>query len=245
MYPQLNLDIQLRVEFRLSNFITDSPQAVELKAQLTQIIELPADQPILIYGEPGCGKSHLLQSVCHIADQQGINAGYLPLAQLANTTPDLLTNLGELELLCIDDIHTIAGQADWERALFNLYNQSREHQRRLLFASRLRPAECGFNLDDLTSRLGWGVIYALPALDDHHKKSLVQQRGKELGLTFDEPTCDYIMQRCDRQTSRLMQFLDQLDQHSLAGQRRITIPLVRELIQLLPEQPSVSRSGRP
>jgi len=231
MYLQLNLDIQLRVEFRLYNFIADSPPAIELKQRLEQLENLRADQAIVIVGESGSGKSHLLQSACHLAGELDLTSCYLPLGEIQPATPDLLSGLDHLDLICIDDIHAIASQPAWETALFNLYNDCRERQCRLLFASRLRPTECGFQLADLTSRLGWGLMYALPTLNDQQKKALVNQRGKELGLTFDEATCDYIMQRCHRQTNQLMQFLDELDRHSLAGQRRITVPLVREVIE--------------
>ena len=230
MYPQLNLDIQLRVEFRLDNFIAAAPAAIELQQRLSQLTALREDQPLFIHGDHGAGKSHLLQSACQLAGELEFSCCYLPLTEITQATPNLFTNLEQLDLICIDDVHTLAGQPDWETALFNLFNHCRDQQCRLIFASRLRPTECGFQLADLTSRLGWGVVYALPNLDDSHKRMLVNQRAKELGLTFDEATCDYIMQRCHRQTGQLMQFLDQLDQHSLAGQRKITIPLVREVI---------------
>ncbi|MEL0082509.1 MAG: DnaA regulatory inactivator Hda [Gammaproteobacteria bacterium] len=230
MQTQLNLDIQLRVASRLNNFITGSPQAQELKTRLEQLIELPREQPIFIYGAPGSGKSHLLQGTCHLARQQGIVAGYLPLSELTRTTPDLLASLSQLELLCVDDVHSVGGHGEWENALFNLYNESQQQQRLLIFAGQYRPADCGIELADLSSRLSWGLIYALPALDDQQKKLLVKQRGDDLGLAIDEATCDYIMLRCDRETGKLMQFLDRIDQHSLAKQRRITVPLVRELL---------------
>ncbi len=231
MYPQLNLDIQPRVEFRLSNFIGATAQTSELLQKLANLQSLSADQPLLIYGEAGAGKSHLLQSACHLAGELNYACSYLPLGELATSTPELLAGLDQLDLLCIDDLHLIAGQPQWELGLFNLYNECREHGCRLLFASQRRPVDCNFQLDDLTSRLGWGLIYALPELNDEQKKTLVQKRAHQLGLTFDAATCDYIMARCHRQTSKLMQFLDQLDEHSLAGQRRITIPLVRDVIQ--------------
>ena len=230
MYPQLNLDIQLRVDFRLSNFIAAAPVAIELHHRISQLTALRADQPLFIHGEQGSGKSHLLQSACQLAGELALNCCYLPLTEIPHPNPDLFTDLEQLDLICVDDVHTLAGQPEWESALFSLYNRCRDQQCRLIFASRMRPADCGFQLADLASRLAWGVVYALPSLDDSHKKQLVNQRGKALGLTFDTATCDYILQRCHRQTVQLMEFLDQLDRHSLAGQRKITIPLVREVL---------------
>lgn len=230
MAQQLPLDIHPRVDHRLDNFLTSSSRARELVEKLTNPALLEADEAIVIYGEAGAGKTHLLQGLCQLAGDLGMRCGYLPLSQLKQTSPAVLEGLEQLDLVCIDDIHTIAGSSEWERGLFNLFNLSRESNCKLLLTSQQRPADSYFKLADLTSRLDWGLVYALPNLDQEQRKQLFQQRAIELGLTVDEATCNYILQRQQRQTSSLMAFLDRLDQHSLADQRRITIPLVRELI---------------
>ena len=230
MAQQLPLDIHLRVDHRLDNFLTSSSQARELVEKLTDPALLEIDEAIVIYGETGAGKTHLLQGLCQLAGDLGMHCGYLPLSQLKQTNPAVLEGLEQLDLICIDDIHSIAGNNEWERGLFNLFNLSRQSSCRLLMTSQQRPADSSFKLADLTSRLDWGLVYALPNLDQEQRKQLFRQRATELGLTVDEATCNYILQRQQRQTSNLMAFLDRLDQHSLAGQRRITIPLVRELI---------------
>ena len=232
MAQQLPLDIHLRVEHRLDNFLTSSAQAQELVEKLAAPTLLKADEAIVIYGENGAGKTHLLQGLCQLAGDLDISCGYLPLNDLRRAGAGILEGLDQLDLICIDDIHCIAGNAEWERGLFNLFNLSRQHHCQLLMTSQQRPADSHFELADLTSRLTWGLIYPLPNLDQHERKQLLLQRALELGLSLDESACDYILQRSQRQTSSLMDFLDQLDQHSLADQRRITIPLIRELMQI-------------
>ena len=231
MARQLPLDIHLRVEHRLDNFLTSSPQARELVEKLTEPALLKAEEAIVIYGANGAGKTHLLQGLCQLASDLNLSCGYLPLTDLIQAGPAMLEGLEQLDLVCIDDIHTIAGNSSWESGLFSLFNLSRQSQCRLLMTCQQRPTETNFKLADLTSRLTWGLVYALPNLDDQQSKQLLLQRAVELGLSLDEAACDYILQRSQRQTSSLMSFLDQLDQLSLADQRRITIPLIRELIQ--------------
>ncbi len=231
MAQQLPLDIHLRVEHRLDNFLTSSTQAQELVEKLTEPTLLQADEAIVIYGESGAGKTHLLQGICQLAGDLDMRCGYLPLSHLKQAGPAILEGLEQLDLICIDDIHAIAGDGPWELGLFTLFNLCRQHRCRLLMTSQQRPTETAFELADLTSRLNWGLVYVLPNLGHQQSKQLLLQRADELGLNLDGPACDYILQRSQRQTGNLMNFLDQLDQYSLADQRRITIPLIRELMQ--------------
>jgi DnaA family protein len=64
------------------------------------------------------------------------------LAQLLDRGVELLDNLEQYELVCIDDLHVIAGKADWEEALFHLFNRLRDSGRRLLIAASTRRVSC-------------------------------------------------------------------------------------------------------
>ncbi|MBL4622321.1 MAG: ATP-binding protein, partial [Immundisolibacteraceae bacterium] len=126
MAQQLPLDIHLRVDHRLDNFLISSNQARELVEKLADPAQLSANEAILIYGATGTGKTHLLQGLCQTAGNLKMRCGYLPLRDLKQASPAVLEGLEQLDLLCLDDIHTIAGDNEWERGLFNLFNLSRQ-----------------------------------------------------------------------------------------------------------------------
>jgi DnaA family protein len=153
---------------------------------------------------------------------------YLPL-HLA-LEPEILGGLDAVELLAVDDVERVAGVDEWERALFVLLNGVTERRRGLLLAARAAPAAVGFRLPDLASRAGGAVGYRLKALDDGER--LVAQRGHAAarGLELERAAAEYLLARVDRDMAGLGLWLERLDRASLAEQRKITIPFIRELL---------------
>ena len=49
--------------------------------------------------------------------------GYVPLDKRAYFVPEVLDGMEQLALVCIDNIECIAGDEEWEMAIFNLYNR--------------------------------------------------------------------------------------------------------------------------
>lgn len=180
----------------------------------------------------GLGKTHLLQAACQRRGAAGGPVAYLPLADLAGLQPSALSGLEQLDLIAVDDIDAIAGDADWEAALFHLINDARATGARLLFAARQTPAELGVALPDLTSRLAWGPVLRLAALDDDEKRDALAARADELGLTLPPAVADYLMRHCQRDFAGLLARLAELDRASLATGRRLTIPFVRRVLAL-------------
>ncbi len=196
---------------------------------------IQCQQPfIYLWGPPGSGKSHLLQALGHQAATCGETSAYLPLADAAKLSPDYLQGLEQLSLVCIDDIDQIAQQPQWEEALFHLYNRIRTANTRLALTASGSPATLPIALPDLRSRLSWGLVLRLNLLDDEGKLSVLQQRARARGMELPPEVGRYLLHRISRDMRSLSDWLEKLDERSLAAQRRLTIPFVREL--LLPDE---------
>lgn len=185
---------------------------------------------IYLWGRPGTGKSHLLQAVCTCAQDNYRTAAYIPFAQLDEFTPELLHGLESLDLVCIDDLGRIAGRNEWETALFHLFNRMREANRSMIFAARQGPLEIALGLQDLKSRLSWDLGYYLTPLDDESVAIALKQRAGARMFDLPDEVVSYIVSRVARDTHNLFRLLDQLDDASLASQKKLTIPFVKRLI---------------
>ena len=184
--------------------------------------------PLYLWGVPGCGKSHLLQALVHRERDAGRQALYLPLAQLAReSTPALLDDLGHCTLLALDDIESVHGRHDWQRALLHLYNRGPGV---LAVASDQPPAQVALELADLRSRLQRCLILRLPELDEAGKKHLIGLRASRRGMTISEPMLRYLLHREARDMHRLFDCLDQLDRATLSRKRRLTILFIKEVM---------------
>ena len=188
-----------------------------------------AGQSVYLWGGAGTGKTHLLQAVCRDGAGRGESSVYLPLRQRAELAPALLEGLEALSLVCIDDIDAIAGDAAWEAALFHLFNRVRAGGGRIAITGAASPRALGLGLPDLATRLAWGLVFQLHPLLDEEKARALQARARARGMDMPEAVARYLLQRHARDMAALFALLERLDRASLAAQRRLTVPFVREV----------------
>lgn len=183
-----------------------------------------------LHGPAQVGKSHLLQAAVALAHQRGAATSYLPLADFAGE-PALLEGLSALDLVALDDLDAVAGNAPWECRLFRLYEDLLPRGGRLLVAARLPPAASRIELADLRSRLSVGAVFALEPLSDEECLQALRLRAAWRGFALPEETGRFLLTRVERDPGSLFQLLDRLDQASLAAQKRLTVPFVRSVLE--------------
>jgi DnaA family protein len=224
---QLSLDVHLRDDATLDNFLAlekVQPLVCALETQLQDA----GEAVIYLYGPSGTGKSHLLQASSLV---EGGETLYLPLSELRQyPAHEVLQGVEMLDRVCLDDIHAVLTDASWELALFNLYNNARAQGCKLVVAGNAAPRALNVNLPDLRSRLAWGIVFQLAPGDDNDKSAILQFRAARRGLTLSPDVASYIVSRAPRAMEQLLAVLDELDKASLARQRALSIPFVKEAL---------------
>ena len=226
--PQLALDLGLDPRTSFESFFP-GPNAQPLAAARA-CADGSGEQVLYLYGGPGLGKTHLLQSACRCAAEAECPAVYLPLHDALAWPLQVLEGLDALALVAVDDLQLAAGQPEWQAALFHLFNRVRDGGGRLLFAARQKPAELDFALADLVSRLQSGLVLRLQDLSDEEKLRGLQLRARQRGLELSADAARYLLGRYPRDLAQLFVLLDRLDQASLMAQRRLTIPFIRQVL---------------
>ena len=228
---QLSLNIHLSDDATFSNYFVspDSTNFHALQSIRTMMNETFPEPFIYLWGPEGAGISHLLQAACHQATVNGLRSQYLPLEELAGYAPEqLLDGLDELDLVCLDGVQHVMGEQGWDHAMFHLYNRLRDKpQCRLLVSADCAPRDLSAALPDLLSRMGWGVVFHLQALNDEQKMLAIKLRAKARGLVLSDEVITFILNRSSRDMNELFYCLDRLDSLSLTEQRRVTIPFVK------------------
>ena len=189
------------------------------------------EDDLFLYGIAGTGKTFLLQSLCnHYTDCEKTSL-FIPLNEVKEYGAGFLDSLEELDLICIDQIDSIAGDDIWEVAIFNLINNCLSSKCRLIFCSRLNPSSINFNLKDLFSRIKRiDHIELFPVSENKLRDALrfiTDLRSLEIG----DSEINYLMTHSTRSITSILEIIDELDLLSLKLKRRITIPLIKEFIQ--------------
>lgn len=173
----------------------------------------PAETAFCLYGEAGCGKSHLLQA-----------SGFAYVDAAANPA---LAGITAADPLAVDNVEALNGEG--QIALFALFNQMKAADGRLLTGAGQPPAHLPLR-EDLRTRLGSGLIYRLHPLTDEDKAAAIAGLARERALKLGPEIIAYLLRHVSRDMRTLAALVAALDQYTLEHKRPVTLPLLRELL---------------
>lgn len=228
MPEQLSLRFPIRREYSFANFEPGS--SAEAVQRLSTLAREPGFVGLWLWGGAAVGKTHLLHATCQL---QSGRVGYLPLNDLLDDANpgDGLATQEPLDLLALDDLDCWLADMDRERALQGVYQSQVNHGGKLLVTSERPPSQLNIELPDLASRLRALNCYELRPLTDANKKRLLQDRAKERGLLVADNVLDFWLNRGDRNLGALLEQLRLVTDVALRQQRRITVPLLKDVLQ--------------
>jgi DnaA-homolog protein len=213
-YPmrQLILDLLPETSPSLDNFVAgDHPEP--LAALTDWLAGRTAEVTLCLWGEAGCGRTHLLvASGFHYHD--------------AARHPSL-AGLPEALALAIDNVDALdaAGQI----TLFNHFNRLKMAGGRLLTAASQAPRHLPLR-EDLRTRLGSGLIYRLQPLSDREKATALAALARDRALKLPPDAIDYLLRHAPRDMRSLAAVIVALDHYTLEHKRAVTLPLLRHLL---------------
>lgn len=183
----------------------------------TAATQLNSDAPTLLLGPKGTGKSHLARIW-----QKRRKAILFDTAR---------TNIGALSQAVVwEDADNSDWNAQNQEAAFHLLNTAKEKKLPLLITATKPPARWGLTLADLRSRLLAMNVATIDMPDDALVAGLLLKHFKDRQLRVSEDVLSYIIPRIARDGAVIEATVKQLDELSLANNRAITIPLVKQLL---------------
>jgi len=181
-----------------------------------------ADRTFYIWGEPGSGRSHLLQALTYEADGHARYLGPQSALNAFGFDP-------RVTLYAVDDCDRLSPAQ--QIALFNLFNEVRAYPASALVATGNDAPLALTVREDLRTRLGWGLVFHLQPLSDETKASVLKHAARERGIVLADDVPAYLLTHFRRDMPSLMALLDELDRFSLEQTRAVTRALLRTMLQ--------------
>ncbi|QPK62242.1 DnaA regulatory inactivator Hda [Methylomonas sp. LL1] len=225
---QVPLQFEFQSNLTFASFFAGNN--AEILDQLQALADDGEEQQIYIWGENGSGKSHLLQACCQHAKIRGKDPFFLKLMADQLPSPALLDGLEHMELVCFDDIQHIAGHADWETALFAFYNSHRQNNHKLLLAADCPPKYLPFGLPDLKTRMSWGLTLKIQPLRDDQIIDALAFKAHFLGFDIQPKVGRFLLNHYVHDLPALWLLLEEIDRATLAAQRKLTIPFLKQIL---------------
>lgn len=179
--------------------------------------------PTYLWGNDGSGKTHLLKAVEDSLREQGATVGWLDAG-----VQEPLEFDERWSTVLMDDVHLYT--AAQQHAAFNWFVNAQTHQRGVMAAGALPPADLKLR-DDLRTRLGWGHVFQLQVLSEPECRAVLRQAADARGVFIGDDVMDFMLTRFSRDLSSLMELLDLIDSYALQTKRGITIPLIKSMME--------------
>ena len=209
---QLLLDIRPPTRPELARFVVG--RNLELMAQLQAMLAgTAAERMVYVWGAPGSGKSYLLAAWANACLSHGMTVDS--------------TGQQAAQAVIADQVET--WNEAQQHAGFAAFNRVREAGGLWLAAGSVAPADLPV-MPELQTRLGWGLVFQLHALDDTEKRAALAQQAEALGFRLEPQVADYLLNHTARDMQSLLRVLEALDRFSLETRRPITLPLLRQLL---------------
>jgi DnaA family protein len=216
---QLLLNISTQRVPSLENFVTArNEEPFELLHRLAA--RDTSERFVYLWGEKAVGKTHLLKALAQHPPARYLNA---------ESEPDDFVYDPHITLYLLDDCGEFSPEQQVEA--FGLYNAARDNNAFIVAAGTVIPQQLAL-LDDLQSRMSWGLVYRIHGLTDEEKISALEKTAQERGVALAQDVLPYLMTHYPRDMHSLAVMLDALDRYSLQRKRAtITLPLLREMMQ--------------
>ena len=169
------------------------------------IAERPGFQynPLMIYGDSGLGKTHLLHAIENYVRRvfptkkvKFVTAeGFLNdfVAALRNKTNEhFRITYRNLDLLLIDDIQYLCGKTDTQMELFNTFNRMVENHKQMVFSCDQHPEKLQGMEQRLVTRFVQGLTVALPPPDFEARMAILMNWAETNRLKIDNAAAEYV-----------------------------------------------------
>lgn len=169
----------------------------------------------------GAGKSHLAAAVLHEANLAGRRTLFVPgIASAAGLLEGAVA-----DLVVVEDVEQLAGDARAERALFNGMNRWRAGRASVLLTG---SGANSFELPDLRSRIGQCARLVIAPLDEAGLAELLDRLAGDFQIVTGRGLSDYLLRHGPRSATALVALFERLARRAQAERRVVSIPLARE-----------------
>ena len=242
----------IKKEFTFDNFVVGSSNRFAHGAALA-VASKPADayNPLLIYGQSGLGKTHLLYAIAnalrasHERERKKFRIVYVKAEQFTN---EMITSLREgkmvefrskfrtADLFLMDDIQFLARTEQTQEEFFNTFNHLYEAKKQIVLTSDKPPEYMNKLETRLKTRFQWGLLADIQPPDYETRVAIVEKKADSIGLKLPEDVVSYVAENVTSNVRQLEGTVNKIKAYRDINGMALTLPNVsRAIIDMIKE----------
>lgn len=195
---------RLNPRYQFENFVIGSSNRFAHAAAVAAA-EAPgkAYNPLVIHGDSGLGKTHLLHAIGHyvlnlypsslvryVSSEEFVNDVVNAIGE--NRTYELRRKYREIDVLLVDDIQFLEGKEATQLEFFHTFNTLHNENKQIVMTSDRPPSELKTMQDRLKNRFGWGLQTEMLPPDLETRIAILRKKATNEGLTVPTDVLEFI-----------------------------------------------------
>ena len=233
----------LRAEFTFDNFVEGKSNLMAHAASM-QVASNPREvdnNPLLIYGGTGLGKTHLMHAIGNrmLEDDPGANVVYLHSEQFMGEMVTALQHnkinefkklYRSVDALLVDDIQFFAGKERTQEEFFHTFNRLLDRESIIVLTSDRYPKEIHGLENRLKTRFGGGLPIAIEPPDLETRTAILMNKAATAGTEVPDNVALFIAQLIQSNVRELEGTLRRVTANAGFTGRAVTIELAKEVL---------------
>ena len=243
---KIHFDPKLNPDYNFNNYVEGDCNRLARSAGIA-VGNNPggtAFNPLMIYGDSGLGKTHLVQAIGILVKEKFpdktalyVNANKFQTQFTEsirnNNKNDFLHFYQMIDVLILDDVHEFAGKEKTQDSFFQIFNHLHQSKKQLILTSDRPPVELQGMEQRLLSRFKWGLQADLQKPDYETRLAILKKKAYNDGIELSDEIFDYLAINISNNIRELEAALISLYAQSTLNKKEITLDLAKLMVEKL------------
>ncbi len=241
---KLNIHPQLIESYNFENFVQGDCNRLARSAGIAvgQNPGKTSFNPLLIYSSSGLGKTHLAHAIGievknNFPDKTVL---YVSCEQFTNQFIDAVKNSNQndfihfyqmIDVLIVDDIHSLANKPKTQDVFFHIFNQLHQNSKQIIITSDQPPVEMKGIEPRLLSRFKWGLSADLQIPDLETRIAILRKKMYNDGVEMPANVVELIASSIDTNIREMEGAMISILAQSSMNKKEINTDLANSVIQ--------------
>ena len=242
------LETRLNPKYTFETFVIGSSNRFPHAAAVA-VAEAPGKSynPLLIYGESGLGKTHLLHAIGHYVRSlySGARVRYVSSEEFTNEFINAIRDdrqdrfkrrYRDVDVLLIDDIQFLEGKIQTQEEFFHTFNTLHNANKQIVLTSDRAPKKLDEFEDRLRNRFEWGLVTDVQPPDLETRIAILRKKAAMDRLTAPPDVLEFIASKIQTNIRELEGALIRVTAFANLNRQEVDMTLAEIVLKdLIPE----------
>ena len=242
------LETRLNPKYTFETFVIGSSNRFPHAAAVA-VAEAPgkAYNPLLVYGDSGLGKTHLLHAIGHYVRSlyNGAKVRYVSSEEFTNEFINAIRDdrqdrfkrrYRDVDVLLIDDIQFLEGKTQTQEEFFHTFNTLHNANKQIVLTSDRAPKRLEALEDRLRNRFEWGLITDVQPPDLETRIAILRKKAAMDRLTAPPDVLEFIASKIQTNIRELEGALIRVTAFANLNRQEVDMTLAEIVLKdLIPE----------